>query len=250
MEDEFLKLTRVMEALQVDLRKQAIEDYKKSPGFEIGLVQMGRVSLEYGYQLALAQFRARYPDLEVEEDPFKLLPEVGLRRTDEAVSLRRELARKLSSNSLASESKEEMDDGLSRLSYIQVGPLRVVGKAQHNRASELSPSSSFDLTNSLWTWSSLWLTWRSCSFTESVESEEMMSMSGAMCITSREWLTDCAAGCSGLLTFLRLWGTIVPRCWVAFLGPVAIGAFLAGAPAKGLAVGVPLAVRVEECTGR
>ncbi|RRT35400.1 hypothetical protein B296_00043745 [Ensete ventricosum] len=75
MEDEFLKLTRVMEALRVDLPKQAIEDYKKSPGFEIGLVQMGRVSLEYGYQLALAQFRARYPDLEVEEDPFKLLSE-------------------------------------------------------------------------------------------------------------------------------------------------------------------------------
>ncbi|RWW53096.1 hypothetical protein BHE74_00040441 [Ensete ventricosum] len=69
-----IQLTRVMEALRVDLPKQAIEDYKKSPGFEIGLVQMGRVSLEYGYQLALAQFRARYPDLKV-EDPFKLLPE-------------------------------------------------------------------------------------------------------------------------------------------------------------------------------
>ncbi|RRT57323.1 hypothetical protein B296_00047333 [Ensete ventricosum] len=29
--------------------KQAIEDYKKSPGFEMGLVRMGRVSLEYDY---------------------------------------------------------------------------------------------------------------------------------------------------------------------------------------------------------
>ncbi|RWW76658.1 hypothetical protein BHE74_00015236 [Ensete ventricosum] len=47
----------------------------KSPRFETGLVRMGRVSFEYGYQLALAWFHARYPDLEMEEDPFKLLPE-------------------------------------------------------------------------------------------------------------------------------------------------------------------------------
>ncbi|RWV81819.1 hypothetical protein GW17_00056729 [Ensete ventricosum] len=58
----------------VDLLKQAIEDYKKSHRFQMGLVQMGWVSLEYGYQLALARFHARYPNLEM-EDPFKLLPE-------------------------------------------------------------------------------------------------------------------------------------------------------------------------------
>ncbi|RRT84608.1 hypothetical protein B296_00012119 [Ensete ventricosum] len=58
----------------VDLPRQAIEDYKKSPGFEMGLVRMGQVSLEYGYQLVLARFRAQYPDLEIEEDPFKELP--------------------------------------------------------------------------------------------------------------------------------------------------------------------------------
>ncbi|RZR84059.1 hypothetical protein BHM03_00010836 [Ensete ventricosum] len=75
MENELLKLTRAMEALRDDLPKQAIDNYKKLTGFEMGLVRMGRVSLEYGYQLALVRFRARYPDLEVEEDPFKELSE-------------------------------------------------------------------------------------------------------------------------------------------------------------------------------
>ncbi|RRT67566.1 hypothetical protein B296_00016293 [Ensete ventricosum] len=59
----------------VDLPKQAIEDYKKSLGFEMGLVWMGQVSFEYGYRVALARFQARYPDLEIEEDAFKILPE-------------------------------------------------------------------------------------------------------------------------------------------------------------------------------
>ncbi|RWV96685.1 hypothetical protein GW17_00040584 [Ensete ventricosum] len=58
MENELLKLTRAMDALRVDIPKQAIEDYKKSPGFEMGLIRMGRVSLEYGYQLALARLQA------------------------------------------------------------------------------------------------------------------------------------------------------------------------------------------------
>ncbi|RZS08471.1 hypothetical protein BHM03_00039455 [Ensete ventricosum] len=54
METELLDLARSKKALREDLPKKAIEDYKKSPGFEIGLVRMGRVSLEYGYQLVLA----------------------------------------------------------------------------------------------------------------------------------------------------------------------------------------------------
>ncbi|RRT85361.1 hypothetical protein B296_00005043 [Ensete ventricosum] len=49
MKDELLKLTRATDALRVDLPNQAIEEYKKSPEFETGLVRMGRVSLEYGY---------------------------------------------------------------------------------------------------------------------------------------------------------------------------------------------------------
>ncbi|RWW04352.1 hypothetical protein GW17_00032430 [Ensete ventricosum] len=58
MENELLQLTRAMDALRVDLPKWAIEDYKKLLGFEMGLVRMGWVSLEFGYQLALARLRA------------------------------------------------------------------------------------------------------------------------------------------------------------------------------------------------
>ncbi|RZS22152.1 hypothetical protein BHM03_00054890 [Ensete ventricosum] len=53
METELLDLARSKEALREDLPKRAIEEYNELPGFEMGLVQMGRVSLEYGYQLAL-----------------------------------------------------------------------------------------------------------------------------------------------------------------------------------------------------
>ncbi|RRT82971.1 hypothetical protein B296_00002366 [Ensete ventricosum] len=36
---------------------------------------MGRVSLEYGYQLALTRLQARHPGVEIELDPFVTLPE-------------------------------------------------------------------------------------------------------------------------------------------------------------------------------
>ncbi|RWV86308.1 hypothetical protein GW17_00051814, partial [Ensete ventricosum] len=61
--------------LREDLPKRAVEKYKESPGFEMGLVRMGRVSLEYGYQLALARLQARHPGVEIELDPFVTLPE-------------------------------------------------------------------------------------------------------------------------------------------------------------------------------
>ncbi|RZS18697.1 hypothetical protein BHM03_00051012 [Ensete ventricosum] len=54
------------------------------------------------------------------------------------VGLKRELARKLSSNFLVSESKEKMNDGISLLYHIWAEPLRVVKKARHIRASEVS----------------------------------------------------------------------------------------------------------------
>ncbi|RWW52595.1 hypothetical protein BHE74_00040974 [Ensete ventricosum] len=75
METELLELSRSKDALRVDLPRQAIEDYKKTPGFEMGLVQMGQVYFEYGYQLALVRLRAQHPELEIEQDPFALLPE-------------------------------------------------------------------------------------------------------------------------------------------------------------------------------
>ncbi|RZR91066.1 hypothetical protein BHM03_00019106 [Ensete ventricosum] len=57
--------------------------------------------------------------------------------------------------------------GLSRISGANGDPPLVV-----------SPTSSLDLTKSLWTSSSLRLTWRSCSLTELVESKETTSGSG------------------------------------------------------------------------
>ncbi|RRT39000.1 hypothetical protein B296_00045988 [Ensete ventricosum] len=44
METELLDLARSNEALREDLSKRAIEESKELPGFEMGLVQMGRVS--------------------------------------------------------------------------------------------------------------------------------------------------------------------------------------------------------------
>ncbi|RRT43270.1 hypothetical protein B296_00030749 [Ensete ventricosum] len=75
METELRDLARSKEALWEDLPKRAIEKYKESPGFEMGLVRMGRVSLEYGYQLALARLQAWHPRVEIELDPFATLPE-------------------------------------------------------------------------------------------------------------------------------------------------------------------------------
>ncbi|THU50982.1 hypothetical protein C4D60_Mb06t26170 [Musa balbisiana] len=50
--------------------RKLIEAYKKSSSFEVELTRMGQVTYEYGYRIALARFRACYPDLEVTEDPF------------------------------------------------------------------------------------------------------------------------------------------------------------------------------------
>ncbi|RWW77801.1 hypothetical protein BHE74_00013997 [Ensete ventricosum] len=75
MEIELLDLARSKEALQEDLPKRAIEEYKESLGFEMGLVWMGRVSLEYGYQLDLTRLQAWHPGVEIELDPFITLPE-------------------------------------------------------------------------------------------------------------------------------------------------------------------------------
>ncbi|RZS23152.1 hypothetical protein BHM03_00056020 [Ensete ventricosum] len=75
METKLLDLARSKEALREDLPKRAIEEYKESPGFEMGLVRMGRVSLEYEYQLALTRLQPRHPGVEIELDPFVTLPE-------------------------------------------------------------------------------------------------------------------------------------------------------------------------------
>ncbi|RWW46503.1 hypothetical protein BHE74_00047581 [Ensete ventricosum] len=74
METELLDLARSKEALREDLPKKAVEEYKESLGFEMGLVRMGHVLLEYGYQLALVRLQARHPRVEIELDPFVTLP--------------------------------------------------------------------------------------------------------------------------------------------------------------------------------
>ncbi|RRT76474.1 hypothetical protein B296_00006355 [Ensete ventricosum] len=75
METELLDLARSKEALREDLPKRAVKKYKESPGFEMGLVRMGRLSLEYRYQLALARLQAWHLGVEIELDPFATLPE-------------------------------------------------------------------------------------------------------------------------------------------------------------------------------
>ncbi|RRT60679.1 hypothetical protein B296_00024742, partial [Ensete ventricosum] len=70
-----LETDSAMDALQVDLPKKAVEEYKKSLIFDMELYRMGWVSLEYAYQLALARLRAQHPGIEKKEDPLTLLLE-------------------------------------------------------------------------------------------------------------------------------------------------------------------------------
>ncbi|RRT66175.1 hypothetical protein B296_00039430 [Ensete ventricosum] len=58
-------------------RAQAkIAQYKETPDFKFGLEKIDRVSYEYGHKVALARFRGKYPQLEIEEDPYATLPEM------------------------------------------------------------------------------------------------------------------------------------------------------------------------------
>ena len=60
--------------LRLSKDKEAIEAYKKSENFELGLTRMGRVSYEYGYRIALGRFGSCPPGSEVERDPFASHP--------------------------------------------------------------------------------------------------------------------------------------------------------------------------------
>ncbi|RWV88088.1 hypothetical protein GW17_00049858 [Ensete ventricosum] len=70
IEIELLKMTWVKDQFRVNLPREVVEDYKKSLNFEMSLVRMGRVLLQYNYQLALAWLRARHLKLEIEPNPF------------------------------------------------------------------------------------------------------------------------------------------------------------------------------------
>ncbi|RZS05265.1 hypothetical protein BHM03_00035734 [Ensete ventricosum] len=58
MEDDLLKSVRAVETLKSEMPPQIIEDYKKSPEFNMGLQWTGQVSYEYEYQVALARHQA------------------------------------------------------------------------------------------------------------------------------------------------------------------------------------------------
>ncbi|RZS25449.1 hypothetical protein BHM03_00058650 [Ensete ventricosum] len=78
MDDELLQAVKDLESARAELPRQSIVQYKESLGFKEGLKRMGRVTYEYGYRVALARFRARHPDIDVEEDPFTIHPEDDL----------------------------------------------------------------------------------------------------------------------------------------------------------------------------
>ncbi|RWV92129.1 hypothetical protein GW17_00045536 [Ensete ventricosum] len=62
MEDKLLKMSQDIEDLHAELRsmlEKVIADYKEFPGFKLGVQKTRYVSYEYGYRVALAQFRAR-----------------------------------------------------------------------------------------------------------------------------------------------------------------------------------------------
>ncbi|RWV91763.1 hypothetical protein GW17_00045928 [Ensete ventricosum] len=78
IDDELLQAVKDLESARAELPRQSVVQYKESLGFKEGLKRMGRVTYEYGYRVALACFRARHPDAEVEEDPFTIHPEDNL----------------------------------------------------------------------------------------------------------------------------------------------------------------------------
>ncbi|RRT59084.1 hypothetical protein B296_00013005 [Ensete ventricosum] len=69
-DDELLRLMRENKTLKIELPSKSVADYKQPVGFGWGLQRMGQVSYEFGYRVALARFQARYPNLEMDSDPF------------------------------------------------------------------------------------------------------------------------------------------------------------------------------------
>ncbi|RRT31936.1 hypothetical protein B296_00045668 [Ensete ventricosum] len=78
MDDELLQDVKDLESARAELPRQSVIQYNESLGFKEGLKRMGRVTYEYGYRVALARFRARHPDANIEEDPFTIHPEDDL----------------------------------------------------------------------------------------------------------------------------------------------------------------------------
>ncbi|RZS19336.1 hypothetical protein BHM03_00051728 [Ensete ventricosum] len=78
LEAELEKLKTERDPEQLTLARQRVDELQADNAklrFGWGLGLMGQVSYEYGYRVALAHFQARYPDLEVDSDPFTEQPE-------------------------------------------------------------------------------------------------------------------------------------------------------------------------------
>lgn len=59
--------------------ERVIVSYKEFEGFRYGLQRASQVAYEYGYRIASNHFKAQYPELEVDEDPFaKLSPDTTM----------------------------------------------------------------------------------------------------------------------------------------------------------------------------
>ncbi|RZS25356.1 hypothetical protein BHM03_00058542 [Ensete ventricosum] len=78
MDDELLQAVKDLESARAELPRQSFFQYKESLGIKEGLTRIGRVTYEYGYRVAIARFRIRHPDADVEEDPFTIHPEDDL----------------------------------------------------------------------------------------------------------------------------------------------------------------------------
>ncbi|RZS11288.1 hypothetical protein BHM03_00042605 [Ensete ventricosum] len=128
----------------------------------------------------------------------------AMTRSEVAVGFSRSLARKFCSNSFASWSKEKLDAGLRWLYHIlavgselpsydsMVGNLKLldiglscISGAKGDICLEFSPALSFDLVTSFCTSSSLLFTCRSCTWSESVESNDKVSGSRVVCSSPR-----------------------------------------------------------------
>ncbi|RRT57802.1 hypothetical protein B296_00030339 [Ensete ventricosum] len=77
-EKELHEVVKALESARAELPMQSVVQYKESLSFKEGMKRMGRLTYEYGYQVALARFCARHSDVEVEEDPFTIHPEDDL----------------------------------------------------------------------------------------------------------------------------------------------------------------------------
>ncbi|RZR91406.1 hypothetical protein BHM03_00019517 [Ensete ventricosum] len=70
LDDEVLKLARDIEALRTKVQStgtKVILKYKVFKGLELDMERIGRVTYEFGYQVTLECFQAKYMSLSVEE---------------------------------------------------------------------------------------------------------------------------------------------------------------------------------------